>query len=313
MIKTKYGKYISNDIIEESPYSQVTAPMIRYRGYRGRKDITFELSCITNPFTMDDEPEVNQFDQFLLFMGSDFNDYSRFEAEIEISLGKEGEKQSFNEPRFLYIPQGLVHGPVKFKSVRKPVTFVNICLSPELSVPWDSQEYGKYLVKPEIMAMVGETVSYAGPTPFRYQKTFQPSIGVSCDKFGLKGNFNTGFFTVKSPYIAPEPVHFHKNFDEWLLFLGSNPLNVEEFDAEAEMWWGEERERERIDLPSICYVPKGLIHRSTDFRIINKPVVHVIITAVNKYFKEMNPDGTFPEVLSREENGDIMISKGQMI
>jgi hypothetical protein len=49
---TKYGKYISREIIEESKYPQVTAPMVKYRGDRGGRDCTFEWSCITKPLVI---------------------------------------------------------------------------------------------------------------------------------------------------------------------------------------------------------------------------------------------------------------------
>ena len=69
MALTKYGKYVSREIIAESKYSAITTPIARYSGCRGGGDaLKCEWSCITKPFTMDQEPEVdNERDQFLLF------------------------------------------------------------------------------------------------------------------------------------------------------------------------------------------------------------------------------------------------------
>jgi hypothetical protein len=95
MPPTKYGKYISREIIEESKYPQITAPMVKYRGDRGGRDMTFEWSCITKPLVMDDEPEVNDFDQFLLFGGGDITDFAEFDKEEQGDIMiSEGAKDS---------------------------------------------------------------------------------------------------------------------------------------------------------------------------------------------------------------------------
>jgi hypothetical protein len=75
--RTKYGKYVTREIIGESKYSAITTPIARYSGCRGGGDaLTCEWSCITKPFTMDQEPEVdNERDRFLLFGGTNLEDY----------------------------------------------------------------------------------------------------------------------------------------------------------------------------------------------------------------------------------------------
>ena len=68
MPPTKYGKYVTRDIIEQSKYSRITSPIAKYQGAGGVNALTCEWSCITKPLVMDDEPEVdNERDQFLLF------------------------------------------------------------------------------------------------------------------------------------------------------------------------------------------------------------------------------------------------------
>jgi hypothetical protein len=310
MEKTKYRKYISKEIIEESKYPQITAPIVKYRGDRGGRDMTFEWSCITNPLVMDDEPEVNEFDQFMLFASSNIDDYSEFQAQVELPLGKEKKKQIINEPQFVYIPQGLVHGPVKFKNIKKPIVFMNIYLSPKYSKKWvPSDDYGKYLAKPIIMkagGIMGRTNNIGpGGVMGRYQLIPQSGAMMAwCKALGLEGNICMGYNTNKYPSIGFEPRHYHRNFDQWLILLGGDPLNVEDFDAEVQQYFGEENGREILDSTSVTHMPPGLIHYSTDVRIVKKPFINILLVSTGDYF------GVRPKVIvSKEEEGDIMLGE----
>jgi hypothetical protein len=80
---------------------------------------------------MDEEPHSHDFDEFLCFLGSNPEDPEDFGAEIEVSLGEEGEKQIINTATVVCIPKGMIHYPVNFKKIDKPVLFCNIYMSPE--------------------------------------------------------------------------------------------------------------------------------------------------------------------------------------
>ena len=94
MPPTKYGKYVTREIIKQSKYPQINTPMARYNGCRGGDALQdCEWSCITKPFTMDDEPEIDkERDQFLLFSPGNIEDPKSFDAEIEYSIGSKGKK-----------------------------------------------------------------------------------------------------------------------------------------------------------------------------------------------------------------------------
>jgi hypothetical protein len=189
MSLTKYGKYITREIIKESKYPQITTPIASYNGCRGGGNAlqNCEWSCITKPFTMDMEPEVdNDRDQFLLFASSNINDSNEFQSEAELSIGKNGKKQVITEPTLVYIPKGLEHGPVKFKSIKKPIALLNWYLSPELSTSWEAPDESKYLAKvgrpplPKDRPKGPPDVTAIHPpdTPFRYMRfAFGEGIG----------------------------------------------------------------------------------------------------------------------------------------
>ena len=104
MPPTKYGKYVTREIITESKYPQITTPMARYNGCPGGGNaLAAEWSCITKPFVMDNEPEVdNERDQFLLFGSTNLDDSNDFNAEIELALGKRARNRLLmNQPMFI--------------------------------------------------------------------------------------------------------------------------------------------------------------------------------------------------------------------
>ena len=131
MPPTKYGKYVTREIIKQSKYPQINTPVARYNGCRGGDALQdCEWSCITKPFTMDNEPEIDEeHDQFLLFSPGNIEDPKSFDAEIEYSVGGKGKKLLINEPTYIYIPKGTKHGLVNFKKIKKPIAFLSYFLS----------------------------------------------------------------------------------------------------------------------------------------------------------------------------------------
>jgi hypothetical protein len=216
MAKSKYGKLISREIIEESKYPQLTSPMVKYRGDRGGRDLTFEWYCVDKPLVMDDEPEVNDFDQFMFFTSGNINDITEFEAEIELPLGKEGKKYIINETKFVHIPKGLVHGPLNFKNVRKPIVYYSVYLAPKYATELDaSRDLAKYLAKPEYFKGTETTRMFHGEDmPFRHQYTTIEGYMAWSSKCGFDGNLCWGYSPVRKPGIGWEPVHYHKRLDE---------------------------------------------------------------------------------------------------
>ncbi|MBN2242049.1 MAG: twin-arginine translocation signal domain-containing protein [Acidobacteria bacterium] len=77
-------------------------------------------------------------------------------------------------------------------------------------------------------------------------------------------------------FIAPvcwETPHIHK-YDEFLIFLGGElPDLCGSFDAEIDLWMGEEMEKHTITSTTVVYIPKGMQHAPLNFRVIRKPVL----------------------------------------
>lgn len=134
MAESKYGKYILRGTSTDK--SRPGIPGVTTRALEGSEDwcgIQHRLDWryISQPVLMTEEPHSHDFEEFLCFLGCNPMDPDDFGAEIELSLGEEGEKHVIDARSVICIPKGLVHCPLNFKKIGKPILFCNIYLSPE--------------------------------------------------------------------------------------------------------------------------------------------------------------------------------------
>jgi len=87
-------------------------------------------NCITKPISMA-EPHTHEFDEIFHFFGADPTDISDFQAVIEFTMGDELQIHTITDPMIVYVPKRLVHGPINFKTINKPIIFMNVANAPE--------------------------------------------------------------------------------------------------------------------------------------------------------------------------------------
>ena len=131
---TKHGQYIVELAPGSSLHKEITAPMI---GAGGGKDmeganLAIGFAYLTKPFVMIPDAHKHPFDQFLMFFGAPPNDFTEFDAEIELTL--DGKVNKITYPSYVFIPKGLMHCPLVVTRVGKPIIFVDSRLSKEASV-----------------------------------------------------------------------------------------------------------------------------------------------------------------------------------
>ena len=79
---------------------------------------------------------VHPYDECLIFFGHDTKHLGYLGAEIEIALGSEQEKHTFNVPTVVTVPKGLPHLPLVVNRVDKPFGFILYDLGPKHEVSW---------------------------------------------------------------------------------------------------------------------------------------------------------------------------------
>lgn len=133
MVETQYGKYILRPSGEKrvQPEKPAEIPVV-LQGLKDWGGIKHRLkwSFITQPVLKVDKPHTHDFDEFLCFIGTNPETHE-FAAEIELSLGQEGEIQIINTASVVCVPKGLIHCPLNFKKIDKPIVFARIYLAPE--------------------------------------------------------------------------------------------------------------------------------------------------------------------------------------
>ena len=101
------------------------------------------------------------------------------------------------------------------------------------------------------------------------------------ERFG-DGNFSMDCFYVTYSRVFGEKPHRH-SFAQYMCFLSANPIDTGDFDAEVEVYLGDEGEKHVITSPTIAYIPAGLPHGPLNFARIAKPVLFLDIATVAKY------------------------------
>jgi hypothetical protein len=99
--------------------------------FGSRAGFSMAWRYIKEPMLFDRIPHSHKFDEFLCFLGGNLENIFDFDATIELSMGKEGEICLIEQATVVYIPAGLVHTPLTFKRIVKPVLFHPIALTPD--------------------------------------------------------------------------------------------------------------------------------------------------------------------------------------
>jgi len=130
-------------------------------------------------------------------------------------------------------------------------------------------KYGKYIIREPL------------------EKGMAPMLHI-CAEDGCAGAAFPSFpvevqlLCITEPLEFPHPPHVH-DADEIFFIFGSDPKNYYDFDAEIEIYLGEEREKHIINTTSIVYIPKGLVHAPIAIKKVNKPIQWMHVLFAPKY------------------------------
>jgi hypothetical protein len=280
----KYGKYLIKAPIEKWHYGENVIRMSGDKNFGG-VNVSFAWGGIpgnSEPYHMIKDAHKHDFDQFLCFIGGDLMNIREFGAEIELSLGEEKEKHIIDYTSLIYIPKGLTHCPLNIKRVDKTIVMMDIYFSPNY-------------VRSSINNLTPDNKNIVGTKYDKYIIKEPIAKGRSATSLRFYGRKLNGypFSVIRScmakPYDMREDVHAH-DYDQFLCFMGGNPMDVKEFNAEVELSLGEEREKQIINSPTIAYIPKGLMHCPLNFKRVDKPIAFMNIFLTPTYTMSVKED-----------------------
>jgi len=125
----KYGKYLLKAPMGISKH-EPPIPVFEFAGADYNVNASFSIVPTTRPLVATDRPHTHNTQQFICFLGSNPYNIGDLGAEIEISLGEEREKHLIATPTMINIKPGLVHGPLVYKKVDRPIYEVSIFFAP---------------------------------------------------------------------------------------------------------------------------------------------------------------------------------------
>ena len=126
MTGTKYGKYVVKHDLAIGGYG----PEYIYTGESDyQSNFTIMFLRITEPTLMEEYAHSHDFDMYLYFHSFDPDNMGDLGADIEIGLGEEREIHKITTPTSVYIPAGMIHCPLEFKRVDKPILLVHCTLA----------------------------------------------------------------------------------------------------------------------------------------------------------------------------------------
>lgn len=133
MASTKYGQYILTErgASKGIPGTGVKPVVLEGLNDWGGIQHRMKWKFVSKPGVIMGTRHSHEFDEFLVFLSCNPANELDFTARIELLLGEEGESHVIVSPSVVCIPQGLVHGPLTFKNVGKPVLFSYIYLAPD--------------------------------------------------------------------------------------------------------------------------------------------------------------------------------------
>jgi len=134
MKESRYTKYfLTEPALRNTPKIKMPNPSAyadseSHFGFKANLSMAWRY--IPEPGLFDRVPHSHDFDEFLCFLGGNLANMFDFDATIELHMGEDQELYLIEQPTVVYIPAGLVHTPLTFKRVDKPVLFQPVPLAP---------------------------------------------------------------------------------------------------------------------------------------------------------------------------------------
>ena len=97
--------------------------------------LTQVLRPVYRPYKMVPDGHRHKVAEILYFIGGDPMNFKEFGAEVEFTMGegKDSETHVITSTTWVYVPANLLHCPLNFKRVDKPIMFGHIIFAPTFS------------------------------------------------------------------------------------------------------------------------------------------------------------------------------------
>ena len=229
-----------------------------------------------------DKPHVHDFDQVLLFAGSDMKDIGELGAEVSICLGEEMETHIITTTTTVAIPKGIPHFPATVNFLNRRFFYYEISITPQ----YDEKPYETDNVRSPPAGWRSKYRKYIMPLSFIRKGAWHYGPANRDDGGGHMAIVSTkdiaGFDFVllyesmaRAPYrVGPDPDNPHTHpTTQIMCFLGTDPDEPEDLGAEFEICLGEEEERHVFTKSTAVVTPPFLPHWPGGLLKADRPII----------------------------------------
>ena len=280
--ETKYGKWIKPFIFQEwqGPYRQYTKHVSEF------PNLTIEYGTPAVAGRIGPEnPEVHDFNQVMVFIGADMLNVTDLNADVEFCIGPEKERHLITTSAPVLIPKGLPHLPATITRMDK--RFMVMTVSQASDVKATSAPAGKEDSQAPASGLADRASKHRSSFPtlqwVRKGRGFYGPNNLD-DAGGLRTahtwteplSFSLSYQSIiKGPYrfeFDPYKPHVH-DYDEQLLFMGTDCSDLTQLGGEYVMCMGPEMEKHVVTVPSLIHLPKGFPHVPLVITRVDKPFI----------------------------------------
>jgi uncharacterized RmlC-like cupin family protein len=281
MAELVYEKYITRDAVKANKWGgegigltsvpqDIIPPVAR---------MSLVITVVRKPYMFHEPTHKHIFTEYFYFFGSNPLDMQEFDADVEFYFGAEREKHIISRPTIVVAAPGVYHCPLNYSRVRKPFYCIEAFLTSKRTavdlgedlteIRIDEPDYNRFLTTGVVRVNKwgGEGISLSTVPEHIIPAASRMTLGLS---------------VIRKPYMFHEPTHKH-NFTEFFIFFGSNPMNMNEFDADVEFTFGPEREKHVISSPAVVTIPPGVYHCPLNYTRVGKPFYCLEAFMVPKY------------------------------
>ncbi|MHB8105387.1 MAG: hypothetical protein ACYDG5_07615 [Dehalococcoidales bacterium] len=215
------------------------------------------------------ESHTHKFSQVIGLVGGTPADPHDLGGEITIWL--DGHKETITRTVLIFIPAGIVHGPILISKVARPIFFIDIAMTGKYSRTPATQPKASAAKKYAIMDHTKERFSVGGD--FKEVPHLRTSTVKSSRILHIEDDMVSGAFYVDFVWIwsgtggAPAPEHTHE-WSELIAFAGADPANPRNIGGEMSIVLGEETHR--TNKSTLVCIPKRTLHCPWLFHDIKK-------------------------------------------
>jgi hypothetical protein len=227
-----------------------------------------------------DPAHFHDFDEVYGFIGSNRDDPYDLGGEIIIWL--DGHKEILTRSCLIFVPAGVVHGPIFFNRVDKPIFFVSI--SPSKTYTRTNVDFDINTPEPEKPAIPKCTIvtktkerftvaASGGDTPptQKLNPNLKSTRILHLEDDIAKGSFYVDFVWIwEGNGAAPAPIHNHE-WPELIAMVGADPEHPRDMGGPMSIVLGDETHV--LEKSCLVCIPKSLDHCPWKFLDIKKPTL----------------------------------------